>query len=69
MGENEPSYNRVVDERIDDENGEASIGAANIRGCSCVASLCMAWRWLSNDRELSGPNAKVIGYCGLAGKP
>ena len=27
----------------------------------CVASKCMAWRWLSDER--------VMGYCGLAGLP
>lgn len=28
----------------------------------CIASECMAWRWVT-------PNIETFGYCGLAGKP
>ena len=33
--------------------------------CLCIASECMAWRWV--DRMC--PENKEQGYCGLAGKP
>ncbi len=38
----------------------------------CMASKCMAWRWLPND-ENTPMNDKAewvrSGYCGLAGRP
>lgn len=30
----------------------------------CNGSLCMAWRWGVKDGD-----PRVVGYCGLAGKP
>jgi hypothetical protein len=30
----------------------------------CIADICMMWRWFDNGLE-----TKVLGYCGLAGKP
>lgn len=38
-------------------------------GVHCVASECMAWRWL-NQADPHEPNRKLGGgYCGLAGRP
>lgn len=44
----------------------------------CVASECMAWRWLLNTQKIDDPVTKSVGiitvsspvdgYCGLAGK-
>lgn len=41
----------------------------------CIASECMAWRWLVGDMQIPDGNngfrfaQKQEGYCGLAGKP
>lgn len=44
--------------------------------CSCVASLCMAWRWVHGDPKdakskggIMLPPSQWPGYCGLAGGP
>jgi hypothetical protein len=49
----------------------ASVGAAanrtldggRHRSADCIASACMAWRWINPDSE--APE----GFCGLAGRP
>jgi hypothetical protein len=33
--------------------------------CACIASKCMAWRWVISPEK--APNA--TGFCGLAGRP
>jgi hypothetical protein len=44
------------------------------KGCLCIASQCMAWRWVrTNVRDPDGGNFTLpcddqFGYCGLAGK-
>lgn len=47
-------------------------------GAYCSASLCMAWRWqpqasMSNPSAIPGHGQqtikRVLGYCGLAGRP
>jgi hypothetical protein len=47
--------------------------------CLCIASRCMAWRWLSGRPKLGleispdgisrVPDEDQEGYCGLAGRP
>ena len=47
--------------------------------CRCIASDCMAWRWLTHENRdqiwrPTGPDTAQstdahMGYCGLAGKP
>jgi hypothetical protein len=61
-------------------NASATIGAdANeeerrLKIPCCIASACMAWRWVREDYE-SSPKVWVTaysttnGYCGLAGTP
>ena len=43
------------------------------RECCCIASECMAWRWVeTNINNKDGdlvPSDDTHGYCGLAGKP
>jgi hypothetical protein len=38
-----------------------------VEGCTffCVASRCMAWRWVKGSEKASVGR----GYCGLAGRP
>jgi hypothetical protein len=43
-----------------------------IEGCRCVASACMAWRWVDEVDEIHGTVAttkRIRGFCGLAGRP
>jgi len=44
----------------------------------CIASDCMAWRWVGSDKTGDPPTfstdadenrKRIKGYCGLAGKP
>lgn len=37
----------------------------------CLASKCMAWRWVGNVERFDGGSRKppVTGFCGLAGTP
>jgi hypothetical protein len=40
--------------------------------CSCIASNCMAWRWVDEVDEIHGTVAttkRIRGFCGLAGRP
>ena len=42
--------------------------------CKCIASECMAWRWVIDDGMINEAghgrtSAPEYGYCGLAGKP
>ena len=66
-------------ESAEQEDRVIATGAANrgyqmglaLHNCRCIASQCMAWRWL----EPPGPQPADKferddrGYCGLAGKP
>lgn len=36
---------------------------------ACIASECMAWRWMTKPSAVEGTGIKPAGYCGLAGKP
>lgn len=36
---------------------------------TCIASECMAWRWLDVLARTEPELAQRRGYCGLAGKP
>jgi hypothetical protein len=54
-------------------NGDAAVYdnrssevAFHVAGC-CIASACMAWRWLDDPEALEGEPYE--GYCGLAGRP
>jgi len=47
--------------------GKTTSGIYDTRGkskgfTSCLASDCMAWRWVN-------PNTSPLGFCGLAGMP
>lgn len=35
----------------------------------CIASGCMAWRWIDDEDRFSNCGESTKGYCGLAGKP
>ena len=35
----------------------------------CIASECMAWRWMKGDFAKPTEDRGALGYCGLAGKP
>lgn len=40
-------------------------------GNDCIASRCMAWRWLPRESRMVNDDVVYVqvGYCGLAGKP
>lgn len=50
---------------IDEEGPGNSWNCEEVKpmGSSCIASGCMAWRWINPDSETPD------GYCGLAGRP
>ena len=35
----------------------------------CIASRCMAWRWITRDKASMEGTFQKVGYCGLAGRP
>lgn len=35
----------------------------------CIASECMAWRWINWHHEQGAAKEEPVGYCGLAGNP
>lgn len=37
--------------------------------CNCIASECMAWRWVKEFEPYVGDRPSTQGYCGKAGKP
>ena len=39
------------------------------RSVACVASGCMAWRWVLTEEDAREASCKATGYCGLAGNP
>ena len=39
---------------------------SNVEGSNCIASKCMAWRVLDNQKNLL--QEKKQGFCGLAGE-
>ena len=40
------------------------VPVATSTDAKCIATDCMAWRWINND-----PADAARGYCGLAGRP
>jgi hypothetical protein len=81
-------FARVVataDEQADDATPGApagfnrpSVGEPNgLRNADCIASECMAWRWITSPGPEASPpeggplssTPELEGYCGLAGKP
>ena len=46
----------------------------NSNNASCIASHCMAWRWIQDELVAFAAGEKTVvsagkhGYCGLAGK-
>lgn len=42
--------------------------ALNPIPCRCIASDCMAWRWVPRNSPMTAPSDPRRGYCGLAGK-
>jgi hypothetical protein len=45
--------------RIYEDYDDSRAGTAWLLGCECIAEMCMAWRWVDDNR----------GYCGLVSKP
>ena len=34
---------------------------------TCIATRCMAWRWVTDDDGMT--DRDPVGYCGITGKP
>ena len=72
------SMNRYAD-WPDNLESPSDASAYNSRhpACFCVASQCMAWRWIASPEQVAagnlwqgnGPVTKATGFCGLAGSP
>ncbi len=56
---------KICHRSIDGDGSPARVIANEMfaKRFACVASSCMAWRWINPDSE--APD----GYCGLAGRP
>ena len=68
---------RPIGPPIDQRVLSASVnrGSGLSEPCRCIASECMAWRWIYTDHfthvgtgETKGGKRSELGYCGLAGK-
>ena len=35
----------------------------------CIASRCMAWRWVPTAAQFVNGDQGIVGFCGLAGRP
>jgi hypothetical protein len=57
--------NRLVAPGDDD----SSMGKHPPTGTLCIASECMAWRWLDKIYQGDTTKCSAKGFCGLAGKP
>ena len=51
--------------RTTDEGGRVVVPSGSL----CIASGCMAWRWGGNPISGVGAADRLLGFCGLAGKP
>lgn len=61
---------------IDDLSGAASSARLRDGTVKCIASECMAWRWIDVTEQNDNPTvadrtvkSSVRGFCGLAGQP
>lgn len=63
----EKSWNRSIDQFLIDGGKMKAVHTA------CIASECMAWRWVLTEKPGRhvplGVKERVQGYCGLAGSP
>jgi hypothetical protein len=60
--ERDPVHNRLVVEGVSDQGFSPDEDLD--QGKTCLASRCMAWRWVIRPED-----GQKLGYCGLAGAP